>query len=370
VERVVMMVLKSPRFLYVDLDGARPPAYETASRLSFALWDSLPDDALLAAAAAGQLASRDQIAAQARRMTSDPRFDAKLREFILQWLKIDQVRELRKDAALFPEFTPAVATDLRMSLELFLDDVLSDERADFRNLLLADYLYLNGRLGPLFGADVPADAPFRKVVSPSDRAGVLSHPYLMAAFADTSVSSPIRRGVFVTRSLLGRTLRPPPDAVTPIAPTLHPDLTTRERTALQTSAQACQSCHGMINPLGFPLERFDAVGRVRAAENHRPIDASGSYLSRAGEIVKFDGARELASFLAGSDEVHSAFIEKLFYFSIKQPIRAFGPESLPALHREFVSNSFNIRRLLADIATIAALQKSGEPRSSDKPREN
>ncbi|HEY2252283.1 MAG TPA: DUF1588 domain-containing protein, partial [Planctomycetaceae bacterium] len=192
----------------------------------------------------------------------------------------------------------------------------------------------------------------------------------MAAFADTSVSSPIRRGVFVTRSLLGRTLRPPPDAVTPIAPTLHPDLTTRERTALQTSAQACQSCHGMINPLGFPLERFDALGRVRAAENQRPIDASGSYLSRAGEIVKFDGARELAGFLAGSDEVHSAFIEKLFYFSIKQPIRAFGPESLPALQRDFVRNSFNIRRLLADIATIAALPKAGEPRSSDKPREN
>ncbi len=377
VERVVMMVLKSPRFLYANLPGARPDGFATASRLSYALWDSLPDDALLAAAAAGQLASREQVAEQARRMTADPRFAAKLREFFLQWLKIDQLRDLRKDAALFPDFTPAVATDLRTSLELFLEDVLSDERADFRTLLMADYLYLNGRLARLYGADLPAEAPFQKItVAASERAGVLSHPYLMAAFADTSVSSPIRRGVFVTRSVLGRTLRPPPDAVTPVAPALHPDLTTRERTALQTSAQACQTCHGMINPLGFPLERFDALGRLRSVENQRAIDASGSYLSRAGEVVTFNGARELAGFLAGSDEVHMAFIEKLFYYSVQQPIRAFGPDALPALHRGFTNNDFNIRRLMAEIAATAALpplsSKPASPESNTpaKPREN
>jgi hypothetical protein len=369
-ERVVLMVLKSPRFLYVDLAGVQPDDYATASRLSFTLWDSLPDDVLLTAAAAGRLRTREQIGSQARRMTSDIRFNGKLREFFLQWLKIDQQRDLRKDAARFPEFNAAVAADLRTSLELFLEEVLDDERADFRKLLLADYLYLNGRLAPLYGADLSGDGRFRKVAAkPDERAGILSHPYLMSVFADSAASSPIRRGVFVTRSLLGRTLRPPPDAVTPISPSLHPELTTRERTALQTKAQACQSCHSLINPLGFAMERFDALGRVRAVEKQRAIDSTGSYLSRTEALVKFDGVRELAKFLATSDEVHRAFIEKLFYYSVKQPIRAFGPETLPTLHREFVNNDFNIRRLMADIATAAALSTAGDVGSSTKPSE-
>jgi mono/diheme cytochrome c family protein len=371
VERVVLMVLKSPRFLYVDRAGVKSDDYATASRLSFTLWDSLPDDPLLAAAAAGQLRTRDQVAIQARRMTSDARFQAKLREFFLQWLKIDQLRELRKDAALLPEFNAAVAADLRTSLELFLEDVLHEERADFRTLLVADYLYLNERLGTLYGAKVPGKSSFQKFkVNPEERAGILSHPYLMAAFADSVSSSPIRRGVFITRSVLGRTLRPPPDAVSPVAPSLHPNLTTRERTALQTHAQTCQSCHSLINPLGFPLERFDALGRVRNMENQHPINAKGSYLSRAGELKKFDGARELAAFLAGSDEVHTAFIEKLFYYSVKQPIRALAPKELPTLKRKFVDNDYNIRRLMAEIATEAALSTAGEPGSSGKPNGN
>ena len=141
-----------------------------ASRLSFTLWDSLPDDVLLAAAAAGQLRTRDKSRLQARRMTSDTRFDGKLREFFLQWLKIDQQRDLRKDAAQFPEFNAAVAADLRTSLELFLEDVLGDERADFRKLLLADYLFLNGRLAPLYGCRYTGRGPVSKGHGEAQRA--------------------------------------------------------------------------------------------------------------------------------------------------------------------------------------------------------
>lgn len=360
IERVVLMVLKSPRFLYTELAGTRPDDYTAAARLSFALWDSLPDDLLLKAAAAGQLRTREQIADHARRMTVDPRFENKLREFFVQWLKIDQARELRKDLARFPEFDEAIATDLRTSLDLFVENVLDDNKLDFRRFLTSDFLYLNARLAPLYGAPPPADKLFHKIkVNPSERAGLLTHPYMMAVFADTKTSSPIRRGVFLARSVLGRTLRPPPDAVTPVAPELHPDLTTRERTALQTGAQSCQSCHGLINPLGFTLERFDALGRTRDTENQRSIDATGSYESRGGETVKFNGARELADFLVNSDEVQTALIEKLFYYSVKQPIRAYGPEVLPILQRDFVSHDYNLRRLLAEMATVAAMSTAG-----------
>ena len=111
---------------------------------------------------------------------------------------------------------------------------------------------------------------------------MLTHPYLMASFAYTATSSPIHRGVFLSRSVLGRALRPPPEAVAPLAPDLHPDLTTRQRVTLQTKPESCQSCHGMINSLGFTLEHFDAVGRYRKEEKGQPIDATGTYETRAG----------------------------------------------------------------------------------------
>lgn len=371
IERVVLMVLKSPRFLYTELPGTRHDDDSAASRLSLTLWDSIPDDALLKAAAAGQLRTREQIAEQARRMTSDHRFENKLREFFVQWLKIDQPHELRKDKTQFPNFNDVVATDLRTSLDLFLENVLDDQQLDFRRLLSADFLYLNARLAPLYGAPPPADELFHKFkVDPHERAGLLTHPYMMAVFADAKTSSPIRRGVFLSRSVLGRTLRPPPEAVTPVTPELHPDLTTRERTILQTGAQTCQTCHGLINPLGFTLERFDALGRIRERDRERPIDATGKYESRSGETVQFNGSSDLAAFLVGSDEVHTALIEKLFYFSVKQPIRAYGFDVLPALQRDFIGHSYNLRRLMAEIATVVAISPVGAPDTSPGTKEN
>ncbi len=355
VERVVLMVLKSPWFLYREI-GDDAPAAKSASRLAFALWDAPPDAELLAAAAAGNLATREQLATQARRMASDARCDAKLREFFLHWMKIDYQRPLNKDAATFPEFDALVAADLRTSLELSLEELIRSSHPDFRQLFTSDTLFLNGRLGRLYGVNLPGDAPFQKVqLDSNDRAGILSHPFLMASFADTTASSPIRRGVFLARSVLGRTLRPPPDAFVPLPATLHPDLTTRERVALQTKDAACSSCHGLINPLGFALERYDAIGRIRAEDNRRPIDAAGSYQNRSGELVRFNGVRELATFLAASDETQTAFVEKLFYFFVQQPIRAFGPQTPEDLRRDLVSHDFDIRKLLEAIAVRAAL---------------
>jgi hypothetical protein len=319
------------------------------------MWDSLPDEALLVAAAEGQLTTRAQIAAHAERMLSDERTRSKIREFLLQWLKVDQPPEIAKDKQRFPEFSNEAAADLRTSLDLFLDDVVWGESSDFRELLTADWLYLNGRLAQLYRPDLPPDSPFMKAaLDPGERAGVLTHPYLMAGFAYTATSSPIHRGVFIARSVLGRALRPPPMAVSPLPVELHADLTTRERITLQTKPEACQSCHAMINPLGFPLESFDAVGRFRTLEGGKPIDTSGMYRRRNGDIVKFSGVRDLAEFLASSEETHSAFVEQMFHYMIKQPIRAFGQDALPKLRSSFAAGGFNIRRLAVDIVTTAA----------------
>jgi cytochrome c553 len=358
VKRCLLFILKSPRFLYREVT-TEPDLYDIASRLSFGLWDSLPDSALLEAAAAGKLANRDEVSKQAERMLVDPRAKSKLREFFLMWLRVEHVPDLSKDPDKLPGFDLTIASDLRTSLGLFLDDVLGGEASDFRQILLADTIYLNGRLAKFYGVDLPADAPFQKVsLEPKERAGVLTHPYLMSTFAYTATSSPIHRGVFISRSVLGRSLRPPPEAVAPLPVDLHPDLTTRERVTLQTKPESCTTCHGRINPLGFGLEHFDAVGRYRSEERGRSIDASGTFETRSGDTVKFTGARELATLLAESDETHAAFVAQLFHHMMKQSIRAYGPREAPELTKSFAKNGFNIRGLMVEIMASTALKKS------------
>lgn len=373
VQRVVLLVLQSPRFLFPELGASDRDGYLVASRLALALWDSLPDAPLTSAAASGQLASIEQIRSQAERMVQTPRSRAKLREFLLQWLKVDHFADLSKDSKSFPDFSPSIVSDLRTSLDLFLEEVINSEASDLRQLLKSDTLYLNGPLATFYGVDQPADAlapgepGFQKVSSPSkERAGVLTHPYLMAGFAYTSASSPIHRGVFISRSLLGRTLRPPPEAVAPLAPDLHAGLTTRERVLLQTKPESCQSCHAMINPLGFTLEHFDAVGRYRVEDNHKPVDSTGSYVTRTGERKTFSNARELAEFLATTDEAPSAFVDQLFHNLIQQPIRAYGLKTPDALREAFRNHEFNIRKLMIEIAVVAAESPQTTQTSTDR----
>ncbi len=358
VHQVVLLVLKSPRFLYREVGGSGD-AYDVAARISFGLWDSLPDQQLWSAAANGQLATRQHVVQQAERMLTNLRASSKLNQFFRQWLKIDQVPDISKDRERYPLFNDSIVTDLRTGLELFIEDVIWSEDSDFRQLLLMDSLYLNGRLAQFYDLDLPIDEPFQKMaLDVEHRAGVLSHPYLMAGFAYTGTSSPIHRGVFIARSVLGRTLRPPPEAVAPLAPELQASLTTRERVVLQTKPESCQSCHAMINPLGFTLEHFDAVGRYRSEEKGRPIDATGTYLTRTGERLKFAGVRELAAYLANSEETHSAFVTQLFHYLVKQPIRAYGPEELPTLRKAFAENQFNMRKLVVEIVASSAAQAS------------
>jgi hypothetical protein len=357
VKRVVLAVLKSPRFLFQQVPAQPNDPYVIAERISLGLWDSLPDQKLREAAAQGKLSTPEEVRAQVERMAKDARAEAKLREFFTQWLRLDHMTEISKDPKTIPDFNPEIATDLRTSLDLAIDEVLTSDAADFRQLLQADEVWLNGRLAKFYGVDLPEDAPFTKVVlDGGQRAGVLSHPLLMSGFAYTSTSSPIHRGVFIARSVLGRSLKAPPEAVSPLAPDLHADLNTRERVALQTKAEMCQGCHGMINPLGFAFERFDAAGRLRNEEKGRPVDVSGWYESRAGEEVKFTGVRQLADYLASSQETHNAFATQLFHYLVKQPVMAYGPEELPMLRQRFAESQFNIRRLMVEIVASAAVK--------------
>jgi hypothetical protein len=370
VKRAVLLTLKSPRFLFPELNDGRvdkPDAsavdsWRRAGRLALVLWDSLPDAELRRAAEKGELETPDQIRCQAERMAGDQRAFAKLREYLLQWVRAYPVPDLSKEESSFPEFDAAMAADLRTSLELFLDHVLRSATCDFRELMLADYLFLNGRLAQYYSVDLPPDVPFQRVSVAGERAGLITHPYLLAVFSYRRDTSPIHRGVFVARGLLGRTLRPPPDAFPPEPSELHPGLTTRERISRQTNAPACQKCHALINPLGFPLERFDAVGRLRDRESGKALDLTGNYTALTGEVASFQGPLDLARFVASSEEAQEAFVEHLFQNLVKQPVQAYGRETLRQLCGSFQDRQFHIRQLAVEIAVLEALR---DDRSTD-----
>jgi hypothetical protein len=362
-QRSLLLILKSPRFLYRETASVAgtTDAFDVAERLSYGLWDSIPDQPLRDAAGRGQLTTPQQVRQQAERMVRDRRTRAKVRDFLFSWLQIDLTPDLSKDAREYAVFTEEVAADLRQSLELFLDDVVW-EQGDFRQLFLDDEVPLNGRLAAVYGIEMPADTDFRRVrLDAGRRAGVLSHPYMMSVLSYTGSTSPIHRGVFLARHVLGNVLKPPQEAIAPFAPEQHPGLSTRERIDLQTSATACQSCHTMINPLGFALEQFDAIGRFRETERldgrETSIDATGWYHPRhdaeAGVPLRFDGGRQLAAALAESRDAQEAFVQSLFHALVKQPVLAWGAAAPERLWRNFSESGYDIRRLLVDIMVMA-----------------
>ncbi len=355
VKRVMLLTLKSPRFLFLGLHEPKPDDFEVAARLSFELWDSIPDQQLWKSASKGELHTPEQVSAQARRMLGDPRSRAKMQAFLHHWLQMNRVDDLSKDATLYPGFTPEIIADLRTSLDLFLDDVVWSDSSDYRKLLLADYLFVNDRLAKFYGISTNLTDDFTRLpVDPKQRSGVLTHPYLLSAFSYQKSTSPIHRGVFLTRNIVGRTLRPPPMAQVFKDADFAPNLTMREKVAELTRPQACQTCHSVINPLGFSLENFDAVGRFRTSEKGRLIDSASDYTTDDGATVRFTGARDLAEFAAGSEHAQKAFIEQLFHQLVKQPVLAYGPDTMDRLRESFVRSQFNIQKLMIEIALLSA----------------
>jgi cytochrome c5 len=363
IKLVTLSALKSPRFLYPTLDLDRSESHRVGTRLALTLYDSLPSDQwLLKQIDRDRLTKPHQITQAAWKMVNDYRCRAKTRDLIYHWLDLDEVDEITKDNQLYPGFDAALVADLRKSLDAFIDDVIYSETSDFRRLLQSDWMFTSPRIESFYGQawqssedeHVGTSDLRRSVCDSATHVGVLTHPLLMSEFAYHRTSSPIHRGVFLTRHVLGRVLRPPNAAFSPLNPDLHPALTTRQRVEMQTNEKSCQVCHSKINSLGFALEQFDATGRFRVQEKEQSIDASGHYVARDGKAIRFSGARELGDYLAGSHDCHVAFVDAAFEHFVKQPIAAYGPELSEELTQRFAESGFNVRQLIVWIAEIAS----------------
>lgn len=354
-KRAFIFTLSNPAFLYPGI-GPQDD-YAVASRLALALWDSVPDATLLRAAAAGQLKTEAQVRQHAQRMMKDPRAKAKLRDFLHDWLHVEEGAEIAKDQKEYPGFDQGVVMDLRTSLDLFAESIVWSEKSDYRQLLLGDTILMNQRLAKFYGQKVAPGDGFQPVKMDADqRAGVLTHPYLLATFSYTKSTSPIHRGVFVTRNILGRMLKPPPMAIAFMDDKFDPSFTMREKVTELTSKPACMSCHVTINPLGFSFERFDAVGRVRATDNKKPVDPVSDYVAADGSVLKLTGARDVGVHAAESQAGQAGFVRNLFHSLVKQPPAAYSPELVGQLTDKFRADGFHVRNLAVEVAVVAALR--------------
>jgi hypothetical protein len=329
---MVAGALSAPQFLYHEwgeLSGEHAPTdplhgYAIASRLSYFLWGTMPDDALLDAAERGDLSTREGVASEARRMLDDDRAREGVRSFFRQWLHIDRVHGLSKDGTLFPGFDGDAARDLEGSLHAFTDHAFWE--GGYHELEDSPNVWLNGRLSMLYGADGgPAgDALEPFVLDPGERSGLLAQPALLATLATPDQGHPIRRGVFVRETLLCQDLRPPPpDVATPI-PALDSAPTTRERFEAHVSSTSCRGCHQLIDGLGFALERFDAIGAARETENGVAIDDSGTICSfpNCDSRVEVDGAVGLAETLSETGLMRDCITREWMRYAVHAPVAA------------------------------------------------
>ncbi|MCW1921847.1 DUF1592 domain-containing protein [Luteolibacter arcticus] len=361
VKRAVILILKSPRFLYPELSKEKDD-YTVASRLALGTWDSLPDQALLDAAKSSQLRTPEQVKAQAQRMIADPRAKAKANEFFQRWLKLDADGDLQKDPKEYPGFDTALVADLRRSLELFVEQTVWNEKSDYRELIQADHLLFNERLANFYGVPVPEGGGFQSVkFDPAQRAGVLTHPYLLARLAHPDSTSPIHRGVFVTRNVLGGILKPPPEAIAFENHKFDAKMTMREKVAEMTRNANCMTCHETINPLGFTLENFDAVGRYRTTEGERPIDPEADYHTLEGETLRLRGPRDLANHAVESAGARRGFIRQLFQYELKQNPAVYGHDTVTKLDTAFTASGHHVRQLLVEINALAARHGIASP---------
>jgi hypothetical protein len=324
VQLVVEAALQSPSFLYrverseaVAADGTIAlDGWEVATRLSYMLWGTMPDDALFAAAAAGELGAPAAIREQALRMLEDPRAEDVVADFHAQWLQLDGVQDLSRDPALLPGFGRDTVAAMLLETDLFVRHVVFDLDGGLRELLTLSVGFPNDQLAPIYGlvgtgAAIPAPTP----LDPAERAGLLTQPSFLATHAGWSETSPIQRGVFVHRQILCTDLPDPPPNLNRDPSTYQGEArTTRERIAGFTSPPQCAVCHEVINPPGFAFEGFDAIGRRRLEDSGVPVDTTGELDLEAG-VLPFDDAVDLVHILAEADEVRRCYARNWFRYA-------------------------------------------------------
>ncbi len=329
--------MQSPLFLYrIELsdtvvDGVIPLAdHEIASRLSYFLWNTMPDDELLDVADAGMLHTPDQVLAQAERMVDDPRAADMSVRFHDQLLRVGDFETIAPSPTFYPD-APANLSALAIEeQERFVRDVVYGEGGGLADLLTSSETFVNGPLAQVYGIEgIEGDEFVHVELDPNHRRGVFTHVGFLAANATSVDPDPIHRGVFMATNISCLHIAAPPDGVPPL-PAIEPGQTNRERVAAHTSAPQCASCHGgLINPYGFTFEHYDAMGGWRDTDNDQTVDASAN-VAVGGQAVPVDNAVELMDVLATDESVHRCYVKHWLEYAAG---RQEAPEDEPTIAR-------------------------------------
>ena len=357
IEAALSAVLVSREFLFrveqepKGLAGKSPyriTDLELASRLSFFLWSSVPDDELLDVAARGQLNQPDVLAKQTRRMLADPRSLSLVSNFASQWLHLRNLDSITPDGRLFPDFDDNLRQAMRRETELLFEEVLRDDRSVL-DLLRTDHTFLNERLAKHYGIPNIYGPRFRRVAlgPETPRGGLLRHASVLTVTSYATRTSPVIRGNWILGTLLGMPPPPPPPNVPALEDNaVSASLPVRERLAQHRANAACASCHDLMDPVGFALENFDALGRWRTLEEGKPVDASGGFPDGA----KFTGVAGLEQALLNRPELFaSTLTEKLLTFALGRGVESFDAPAVRQVVRDAKADNHRFSAIVLGI---------------------
>ena len=356
--QIVKAALLSPRFHYRWELGDEKPVlvrgvialspYEVASRLSYFIWQSMPDAELFQAAERGDLSRLDKVAEQARRMLADPkRAGPGVRNLFASWLPLGKLY-----SAADAEQQRTYSAFLESSL-LFVEDlVIGEGDRSFRTMLGADYAFVNDVVAPSYGLEDFAGADFKRVtLTDANRSGLFTQPAFLAATSDSTLATVIRRGKFITERLGSCREVPPLKGEIPAPPARDPEDSVREHLSAHTEG-SCMGCHQYMDPAGFAFDQFDALGRVRTTDDYgKPVDASGVMLLDNDTELQFSGAADLLRQLGTSDTAQRCFAEQVARFALRAATDGGAKGSVAATGEAFVVEDGDIFELL-----IAATQ--------------
>jgi mono/diheme cytochrome c family protein len=357
---VLKAVLVSPQFLFITPESEPPPGadivplgdHQLASRLSYLLWATMPDAELSALADAGKLREPTVLAAQARRLLADPRSRALFDGFGAQWLGLDKLAGKTFDASKFPQMTPVLRASMLAEGRLFFESILRENRS-VATFVDADYVFVNETLASIYGLKGVSGPELRRVaLSDGDRGGILSMPGILATTSFPTRTSPVNRGVWVLEQILGQRVPPPPANVPPLEKQDHEKvagLTLRQRTELHRRDPTCASCHKVLDPIGFGLENFDAIGRWRER------DESGGVIDATGELpgdLRFSSPKELKRIVAGRlDDFTRNLTGRLLAYALCRQLEGYDEIVVERMARSVARDGYKMQTLVVAVVT-------------------
>ena len=357
VRLVVQSMLQSPYFLYraelsADKVGIGFPlnGYEVASRLSYLLWNTMPDQELFDAARTGKLLTTDGVREEAARLFDDPRTQAQFRRFHYQAFKVSDYGDLDKSTTVFPNWKHELGGMMQEEALRFLDDIVKND-GGVTELLTSTKAFVNGDLAKVYGVSGTFGTDYQEVqLDPSVRAGLLTRAGFLAKNATLTESDPIHRGVFINLDIICRPITAPPNIPDNLMKTGN---TTREKVDSVTGEGTCgEGCHHtIINPLGFAFEEFDAIGAYRTTDNGYPVNTADKYAFPDGRVLEYQNAVELSQQLAASPEVHACYSRQLLEYILGRDLQQVDQVIVSDMANRSLKDKLSIKELLLSTVT-------------------